>query len=187
MFFSWAVLPFIAIFFARYLKYIGHSWYQLHFSILGFGTMGLTFIGILLIALYKAPPHFQTWHEGIGIFILVALTCQVILGFIINYLWDSQRTARPWWDKLHAWLGRVMLLLALINIFLGFRLYQENYEFSVLLYFGFFIWICFAAGMFYFAGAKFGMLLLDLGKGHLPPKDIIAGSAKDLDMNLNKY
>ena len=44
---------------------------------------------------------------------------QIILGFVIDKLWSPDRTSIPLWDKLHWWIGRVVFLIAIINLYLG--------------------------------------------------------------------
>jgi hypothetical protein len=62
MFFAWGVLPFIAIYIARFMKHLGHKWYLLHMGIMLFAAV-LTIIAFFLIVLCKPPPHFSGPHR----------------------------------------------------------------------------------------------------------------------------
>lgn len=117
---AWAISPFIGIFIARYLKQtLGVWWYRLHLGFMFVGTGLLTLISFIVIVLYKKPNHFDDTHTILGLVISVATGLQVLLGFLANALWDAKRTAIPWWDKAHWWLGRSVFILALVNIYLG--------------------------------------------------------------------
>jgi hypothetical protein len=60
-----------------------------------------------------------------GLFIVISTAVQIALGFIINALWNPQRTSIPWWDKAHWWFGRIIFLIAIVNIHLGIKEYGE--------------------------------------------------------------
>jgi hypothetical protein len=62
MFFAWGVLPFFAIYIARYMKHLGHKWYLLHVAIMVL-VLVLTLSSFILIVLYKPPPHFLGPHR----------------------------------------------------------------------------------------------------------------------------
>lgn len=62
MLIAWGIAPFVGIFIARYLKHLGHIWYQLHVFIFvvltGFGSI----VGMLLVFLFISSSHFASWH-----------------------------------------------------------------------------------------------------------------------------
>jgi hypothetical protein len=95
MFLAWAVAPFLAIFIARFLKSIGHLWYQLHVGLFlvctGCGTIAST--AILIV--YKTPPHFIGTHRILGLLMLILMVFQIALGFVINALWTPTRKTTP--------------------------------------------------------------------------------------------
>lgn len=163
MFVAWAVIPFIAIFIARYLKRIGHRWYQLHLSLLLFGTGGLSLVSAILVGVYKVPPHFASPHEQLGLFILLALPAQIILGYVINALWNPNRSSShtPWHDRLHAYFGKLIVLLALINIILGLNKFENLYQLNAAIYVVYVLWVFVASGLFWWAGKRYGNI-----KGH---------------------
>ncbi|KAI9327651.1 hypothetical protein DFJ73DRAFT_665570 [Zopfochytrium polystomum] len=126
MFVAWSVAPFIGIFIARYLKdALGVWWYRLHLSIMLGGVGLLSVIGLLIIYLYKPAPHFETFHQKAGLAIEVILVLQIVLGFVSNAMWSPTRPAVPWWDKAHWWIGRLLTLVAVVNVYAGFNEYDE--------------------------------------------------------------
>ncbi|KAJ1565139.1 hypothetical protein HK405_013066, partial [Cladochytrium tenue] len=101
MFVAWGVCPPAAIFIARYLKpQLRHNWYRLHMGLATGGTLLLTGLGLLFVELTLGPGD-------------------VVLGVLANWLFSPSRTGVPWWDQLHWWLGRGVVLLALAQIHLG--------------------------------------------------------------------
>ena len=60
---AWAVAPAIGIFIARYMKHLGHLWYQIHLGVLLLLTGGLSLAGFVLVLVYQAPPHFSSIHQ----------------------------------------------------------------------------------------------------------------------------
>jgi hypothetical protein len=122
---SWTIIPFSAIFIARYLKNImGKWWYYTHLYLMLLATI-ISTIGILFIILTSTPPHFSNPHKIIGFVILIDSIIQVVSGFISNHLWFTERKFVPWWDKLHWWNGRILFILALANVYLGLLLMES--------------------------------------------------------------
>lgn len=60
--------------------------------------------------------------------IVILALFQLVSGLIIHKLYNADRTATPWWDKVHWWTGRLVYLFAVINIPLGFHLFYVVYE-----------------------------------------------------------
>jgi sorbitol-specific phosphotransferase system component IIBC len=58
------------------------------------------------------------------VFILAIL--QVFLGVVIDKLFEPGREAIPIQDIVHWWLGRLIFLLALVNIFIGLVYYTST-------------------------------------------------------------
>jgi hypothetical protein len=75
-------------------------------------------------------------------------------------LWDPERSAVPWWDVLHWYFGRSLVLLAVINIFLGINEYSEYTGKQVVgITVAYWIWIVIMFSMmiighFYFGGTQ---------------------------------
>ncbi|KAL2913505.1 hypothetical protein HK105_206965 [Polyrhizophydium stewartii] len=125
---AWLVCPAAGIFIARYLKFaLGVWWFRLHVFFLFVGTGLLTIAGIVLIYLYKAPPHLENPHEILGFTVGIAMLLQIILGVVSDRLFDPKRTSTPIQDILHWWMGRIVVVLAIVNLFLGLNLYGQDY------------------------------------------------------------
>lgn len=67
--------------------------------------------------------HFATSHRQLGIFVLVFLGLQIVLGVIISLTRDPTRDANkknPFLEQVHWWIGRLIFLLAFLSIFTGY-------------------------------------------------------------------
>lgn len=62
----------------------------------------------------------------IGLALLILCSFQVVGGFVIDRLFNPNRTSIPWWDKAHWWMGRLTVVAALVNIPLGIVLYSKT-------------------------------------------------------------
>ncbi|KAI9350290.1 hypothetical protein BDR26DRAFT_852139 [Obelidium mucronatum] len=127
MFVAWGILPWFAIFIARYLKsYLGHAWYLSHkWIMVGVGV--LTIAGLVAIELHvvEGTQRFiSSTHGIIGTVIsFILFPVQGLLGFICNKLWDPKRTKVPWWDLVHRGLGFAIMVLVLAQVQLGLTRY----------------------------------------------------------------
>ena len=147
-FFAWAVAPFIGIFVARYLKKVlGVWWYRLHLGLMLGVTGLLSIISFVLIILYKKPPHFDSSHTILGLIVVISTIIQISLGFISNELWYPERKSIPWWDKLHWWVGRILFVLAIVNVYLGILQYEDRGYVSSVTGISIAYWIFIAAGL----------------------------------------
>ncbi|KAI8829524.1 hypothetical protein BJ741DRAFT_538542 [Chytriomyces cf. hyalinus JEL632] len=131
MFLGWCVLPPIAIFVARYLKFrLGHAWYLTHTGIMLFGVSACIATALVCVEVNLTPgkPRFITTPHGIlGATLCFAIyPMQVAFGFISNGLFNSDRECVPWWDRMHWWTGRVAVLLAVVNVQLGLTLFEAS-------------------------------------------------------------
>ncbi|KAJ3058276.1 hypothetical protein HDU99_006887, partial [Rhizoclosmatium hyalinum] len=131
---AWVFLAPAGIAVARYLKGAAHSnddvslvawtWFRLHYILF---ALVFIFNMIAFGLIYKVTDsdHFDVAengaHVGIGLFVWIAIFVQMVLGVIINYLYNS-----PWWDHIHHWLGRVLFILCVVNIPLGINLYSRD-------------------------------------------------------------
>ncbi|KAJ3136339.1 hypothetical protein HK100_001880 [Physocladia obscura] len=168
MTFAWAILTPAAVFTARYLKNsLGHTWYILHkwiFVIGVFTTNIIAFVVLkfaetqsiastVLTARHNDEPNTFSGivHKSVGILVVIfGLPLQIILGYVINYLFRQSRTFIPWYDILHHYAGRVISILALLNIFFGL-LYYEAFPWVILCYV---VYIIGVACAFWYYGEK---------------------------------
>lgn len=160
-FIAWGVAPFIGIFVARYLKNVmGIWWYRVHVGSLVLVTGLFSLISFILIVLNTEPPHFDGNHQKIGLAIFVFTFIQFALGYVSNALWKPTRTAIPWWDVAHWYVGRSLLIVAIVNIFLGMLEYSEDSEEDIKgLKVAYWVWIgvmvcLMVAGQFYFGAQQ---------------------------------
>ncbi|KAI8828584.1 hypothetical protein BJ741DRAFT_511958, partial [Chytriomyces cf. hyalinus JEL632] len=128
MFIAWGILPFATVFIARYLKgKLGHWWYLLHLG-MGLAILGLTAIAIILIEVAVQGPlsarFNSSLHAYMGAFVALGLLpLQIILGFVSNKLFNANRVSVPWWDQVHWWVGRLVIVLAWVEMFTGLLQY----------------------------------------------------------------
>ncbi|KAJ3285875.1 hypothetical protein HDU76_008055 [Blyttiomyces sp. JEL0837] len=155
MFLAWAVFPWVGVFTARYLKdALGHNWYRIHVGTMVGGALLFSALGMLFIELEISGPRFTTQdsHRILGIVVAFALLpAQIILGYVINALFNPERTSVPWHDQLHQWVGRGSVILAAVTIHLGLVLYSAPSGYIV----AFWVWqglmlIVMVAGQFKF-------------------------------------
>ena len=146
---SWFVLPVIGIYIARYLKSLGHTWFILHASLMSM-TFLISLTSFVLIILYRYPPHFESdlllnnAHTKIGLTVIIAMFFQIILGIIIHLLYNPERTIIPWYNKLHWYFGKLLVLLAMCNVIIGIYVYNT---FDTNLYVGYYYGIYIVLGL----------------------------------------
>ncbi|KAK8073566.1 hypothetical protein PG994_004465 [Apiospora phragmitis] len=105
------------------------NWVRWHAINQGFGGL-LVIIGFGLGAyvskLYNRSKNFSSAHQVIGIFIFIFVLGQFALGFFHHRMY--QKTQKPSkMAPIHVWLGRLIIVLGVINGFLGFNLAQSSY------------------------------------------------------------
>ncbi|KAJ2992824.1 hypothetical protein HDV02_002845 [Globomyces sp. JEL0801] len=166
MFIAWAVAPFIGIFIARYLKGIlGHHWFKLHILFMGPIVFGCTLAGFITVNLYFTISDDNKSHAIIGWILIVGTFVQVILGIICDRLFSMERTSIPWWDVLHWWWGRSLMVLGLVNVYLGKELIN-NLGYDGYSSFNNGFWVMFAMGIAAFGVAEYKIEKVHDGKVH---------------------
>ncbi|KAB2620761.1 hypothetical protein D8674_039519 [Pyrus ussuriensis x Pyrus communis] len=109
------IIPFGASM-ARYLREYEPLWYYLHSSVQFIGF----FVGLSGVAvgrtLYELVHADFNSHRSIG-YIVLALSVLQICQFIMRPSRTSK--VRKYWNKSHRWVGRSVVVLALVNIFIG--------------------------------------------------------------------
>jgi hypothetical protein len=77
-------------------------------------------------------------HAILGIIIIVLVAWQMILGIVADRVWQAKHKktgefpATTWFpDRTHWWVGRVILVIACINIFLGIAEMGYSWPFYV--------------------------------------------------------
>ncbi|KAI8615909.1 hypothetical protein BC830DRAFT_1051467, partial [Chytriomyces sp. MP71] len=124
MFTAWFVACPAAIFIARYMKTrLGHLWFKTHLWLMLAGVGGLMAAGLLAVEINIPAGEarfFTSLHGVLGTVIaLIIYPLQCILGFVSDRLFKPDRVGIPIQDRIHWWLGRSVVLLAIINTQLG--------------------------------------------------------------------
>jgi len=122
---AWSFSVILGQFLARYLKNIGVWWFHLHRG-LNYAVLILTVVSFIIIV-YHVDTFYASPHHIMGLFVLFGSLAQPILGYLADKWWSPTRGFTPIFpDKVHWWLGRLTIAVALVNIFLGFCEYQVN-------------------------------------------------------------
>lgn len=160
MLFAWSISPFIGIFVARYMKgALGVWWYRIHVFMMLFVTGFFTLAAFALIYSSSDIPLLDTGTHGkMGLSIIIIMVFQIILGFICNALWSKDRVSIPWYDKAHWWIGRIVAILAIINISFGITLYSQMYDEPVGILYAYWICILLGVALLIFGEFKFGQV-----------------------------
>ncbi|KAI9339676.1 hypothetical protein BDR26DRAFT_919020 [Obelidium mucronatum] len=158
MFIAWGILAPLSIWVARYLKTRIRNWYRVHVSLMLLGVGGFTIAGLIAIELSLEDGETRfiaTGNHGIiGTAIALAIyPAQCILGFICNWLFDETRSRIPVWDQLHWWLGRGLIVLAVVNMFLGLL----QYEAGIWILAGYWAWVLFVVLVLFGLFGEFGL------------------------------
>ncbi|CAI2175640.1 13230_t:CDS:2 [Funneliformis geosporum] len=137
MFAAWLVIIPGAIFIARFAKDILRTtWFKLHVGIQIFLSFPIIVTGSVLTYVAVGKLEFNDPHKVIGFLLLLGLFIQLAIGAVHHKLFDPNRAYVPWWTKLHWWFGRALVLLAIIQIPFGLKLYgaKKIYLYIYLVY-----------------------------------------------------
>lgn len=87
----------------------------------------LNLVAFILIVVWVGKQdvkHFRAPHQRLGLVILILSLFQPLLGFLADKLFDSKRKSAPFFpDILHWIIGYGVVILGLVNIWLGLTLY----------------------------------------------------------------
>ncbi|KAJ3120186.1 hypothetical protein HK098_004801 [Nowakowskiella sp. JEL0407] len=151
---AWLFLPVFGIFIARFLKNVmGKAWYHAHLTIMFLSTL-ISLAGIILVILSAQPPYFSNLHQILGLIIGIDSILQTVLGFVSNRLFSPERESVPWWDMLHWWNGRVLVIAALVNVYIG----MNNGGLESAYYIVYFVWIGISVAAFIAGQILFGQV-----------------------------
>ncbi|KAL8516503.1 hypothetical protein ACS0TY_014954 [Phlomoides rotata] len=117
--FGWAILLPIGAMVARYMRKWDPLWFYSHAAIQTSGfILGLSGVvcGLILDNRIKAN---VSKHKALGI-IIFTLGCLQILALLIRP--DKAAKVRKYWNWYHFGVGRILILLASINVFYGIHL-----------------------------------------------------------------
>ncbi|KAJ3678183.1 hypothetical protein LUZ60_001986 [Juncus effusus] len=131
---GWAILLPIGIILARYLKRYERHWLHAHISVQVIGFV-LGMVGIIIgFCLHQVNVSNMDTHKGIGIAVLIMGVLQVMSTFRRP---EKSSLVRRYWNWYHHNIGRTVVVLSIINIFLGLNIANESKEWKV--YYGMFL------------------------------------------------
>lgn len=118
MILAWCALLFTGSFFSRYLKVLTTAWFKIHVAIQTIGV-AMVLAAFIIIFVSRGGVFTMGAHQVIGTIIFALTMIQPFIGLIADRLFDPNRSKVPAQDQIHWWVGRLLLLLAIVNIFLG--------------------------------------------------------------------
>jgi len=140
MFSVWGIIVPGAVFIARFTRnIIPQKWFKLHWGIQQFLASPLTLAGLIAAYVSGMPFNAANTHHFLGVVVFGGFIFQLSLGWIHHKLYDPSRKYYPWWTKLHWWWGRILILLAFMQILLGLQQYNASHGVFV----GFYIYVLF--------------------------------------------
>lgn len=117
LYIAWMILVPIAILIVPFgSKW--NKWFPVHITLIGLAVVA-TIIGSVAGILHSEGRHLGHPHRILGVTVLSVLFLQIILGIVISLLYKRERVKPPFFDKVHWWLGRLLVLLAFVTIFVG--------------------------------------------------------------------
>ncbi|KFK38218.1 hypothetical protein AALP_AA3G084200 [Arabis alpina] len=118
--FGWGIIIIIGALVARHMKQWDPTWFYAHIAlqVTGF-LLGLTGIICGLVLENRSDANNVSTHKALGITILVMGILQVMAMLARP---DKQSKYRKYWNWYHHNVGRVMIILAISNIFYGIHL-----------------------------------------------------------------
>lgn len=101
-------------------------WFQLHMYIQILGVI-LNIVGFV-IPFVNIETHFKGTHQIMGTVIFAMGVAQAAQGFIRPGKTDEPTMLRRVWEICHKGFGRIVIILAWVNSFLGIKLIQKFYD-----------------------------------------------------------
>ncbi|CAN8260129.1 unnamed protein product [Cochlearia groenlandica] len=118
--FGWGILIIIGAIVARHMKQWDPTWFYAHIAIQTTGfLLGLTGVVCGLVLENRTDANNVSKHKGLGITILVMGILQVMAMLARP---DKESKYRKYWNWYHHNIGRVLIILAIFNIFYGVHL-----------------------------------------------------------------
>ncbi|KAI0007435.1 putative iron reductase domain protein [Xylariaceae sp. FL0662B] len=118
------------------------NWVRWHGINQGLALVGIIIgsaLGFHISGFYNRSKKFNTAHQVIGILIFIFIFVQFTLGFLHHRTFKkTQQTTKL--APIHVWMGRVIMIMGVVNGFLGFPLAQSphyNYVLAGLVLFVF--------------------------------------------------
>ncbi|KAH7026047.1 uncharacterized protein B0I36DRAFT_329768 [Microdochium trichocladiopsis] len=102
------------------------GWVRAHAAVQGFAGVLVIVgagLGMSMSGMYNRSRNFNTPHQIIGLFVFIFVLGQFTLG-LVNHRAFKKTQQKTKLAPVHVWLGRLTILLGIINAFLGFTLSQ---------------------------------------------------------------
>lgn len=145
---AWAFFASAGIFLARFKKNEMPIWWMRYHIIAFVSVLILTVIGFLFaLAHHNWILHITNPHTLLGLIIFLSIFLQPILGIIADRMFKPNRTGPPIFpDQVHWYVGRVLHIIGLFNIYLGLELIEAHFAVKTIN----FIWVGFLISVFVF-------------------------------------
>ncbi|KAK2353635.1 cytochrome b561 and DOMON domain-containing protein [Trifolium repens] len=125
---GWGMFIIMGAIVARYFKDWDPFWFNFHASVQSLGFI-LGLIGVISGLILNNQLHVNfNLHKALGIIILV-LACLQVMAFVARPKKESK--VRKHWNLYHHNIGRIVIILAIANIFYGIHLGKEGSEWVV--------------------------------------------------------
>ncbi|KNE68812.1 hypothetical protein AMAG_13452 [Allomyces macrogynus ATCC 38327] len=123
---AWGLLTNVAIYVVAFLKgTLGDKWFRIHWGIMA--VVALLNIAGFVVIVVNSKRHFTSPHGILGLVVFALLWVQILLGIVIDRLYDPTRGAAPIRDKVHWVIGYLLALAAPANIVLGLIQYDAGW------------------------------------------------------------
>jgi len=126
---GWGLLLPIGALIARYCRAWDPAWFYVHVA---FQSIGFIFvmagIGTGVVLSHRVRPSGFYTHRGLGI-IIFFLACLQIFALVLRPKKDAK--LRKYWNLYHGWVGRIALILAVANIFVGMHIATAKHSLRV--------------------------------------------------------
>ncbi|RDY06660.1 Cytochrome b561 and DOMON domain-containing protein, partial [Mucuna pruriens] len=120
---GWGILIIMGAIVARYFKEWDPFWFYFHTTVQSLGFV-LGVIGVISGLVLDNQLHIDvSLHKALGIIILV-LGCLQVMAFLGRPKKESK--VRKYWNLYHHNMGRILIILAVANIFYGIQLGREG-------------------------------------------------------------
>lgn len=115
------------MFVARFVDPSRTWWFPVHWIASSVGA-AMAVIALVVIVMFierTSTQHFYIFgptagsHQILGLVVMAGVAGQIALGLVAHCTWQPWYTTRCWPDRVHHWVGRAVLLLACVNVFLG--------------------------------------------------------------------
>ncbi|KAL7623436.1 hypothetical protein AAE478_007118 [Parahypoxylon ruwenzoriense] len=100
-------------------------WHAVNQGLAFIGTIIGSSLGFAISGSYNRSKKFNSAHQVIGLLIFIFIFAQFTLGFLHHRTFKkTQQTTKM--APIHVWLGRVIVVMGIVNGFLGFPLAQAS-------------------------------------------------------------